>query len=100
MSSVFADSGDLAFPCCVELRQLDIQRNYLHGAIPWSIGRLHNMLYLNLKDNEELSGSVPLNQLRHLSKLNRLSLVHCSFDNVEETVEFVKAELPRCKLWI
>lgn len=34
---------------CAELRQLDLQRNMLSGTVPRTIGRLENLLYLNIK---------------------------------------------------
>lgn len=83
-----------------ELRQLDLQRNQLSGAVPPSIGRLQNLLYLNIKDNQSLSGRLPLTQLLSLNKLNRLSLVHCNFVDTDYAVEALKQHLPRCKVWI
>ncbi len=83
-----------------ELRQLDLQRNNLTGVLPPSIGQLENLLYLNIKDNEQLGGKLPLPQLMGLTKLNRLSLVHCSFLDAEADVERLKLAMPRCKIWI
>ena len=83
-----------------ELRQLDLQRNNLVGTLPASIGQLQNLLYLNIKDNEHLSGRLPLQELMSLVKLNRLSLVHCSFQDTENDVEVLRNHLPRCKIWI
>jgi Leucine-rich repeat (LRR) protein len=77
-----------------------LQRNSLSGSIPRSVGLLDNLLYLNIKDNEALSGRLPLNELMSLTKLNRLSLVHCNFQDAEADVETLKAALPRCKIWI
>ena len=79
---------------------MDLQRNMFTGTIPRSIGRLQNLLYLNIKDNEQLSGALPLKELLSLSKLNRLSLVHCNFINAEEASEQLNIHLPRCKVWI
>lgn len=87
--------GDL-----VELRQLDLQRNNLRGTIPLSIGKLGNMLYLNLKDNVELHGPLPIHQLIRLTRLNRLSLVHCRFTISDEIISELQANLPRCRLWL
>lgn len=83
-----------------ELRQLDLQRNKLSGTIPPSVGRLHNLLYLNIKDNEHMTGELPLEELLLLTKLNRLSLVHCRFQNAVYALEEMKIHLPRCKVWI
>ena len=88
----------------VELRQLDLQRNNIIGAIPTTIGKLKNLLYLNLKDNSNMSGPLPVRQLSKLTKLNRLSLVHCGFDlngggENSATTELQNA-LPRCRIWI
>ncbi len=44
----------------LELRQLDLQRNNICGVIPSSIGKLTNLLYLNLKDNQNLCGPLPV----------------------------------------
>ena len=82
------------------MRQLDLQRNNITNSLPLSIGRLHNLLYLNVKDNENLGGILPIKELASLTKLNRLSLVHCNFDRPEESVERLQAKLPRCKIWI
>ncbi|RYH32302.1 hypothetical protein EON65_00790 [archaeon] len=84
----------------LELRQLDMQRNNLSGALPSSIGRLTQLLYLNLKDNVLLSGRLPLPELSTLFKLSRLSLVHCSFENKDEAREILRSALPRCKIWM
>lgn len=83
-----------------ELRQLDLQRNNLTGSIPPTIGKLENLLYLNVKDNHALGGKLPLLELLSLSKLNRLSLVHCSFQDAEVVLEAMKVSLPRCKIWV
>lgn len=83
-----------------ELRQLDLQNNQLCGELPSSVGNLRNLLYLNLKDNTRLGGSLPVRPLLQLSKLNRLSLVHCGFEDSRTVVEQFKAVLPRCKVWI
>lgn len=88
------------FKCLIELRQLDLQRNHLHGGLPDSIGNLSNLLYLNLKDNEGLNGHLPVHQMASLTKLNRLSLVHCNFVNAQAAVDALQAHLPRCKIWI
>ena len=77
-----------------------MQRNLLSGAVPTSIGRLQNLLYLNIKDNQHLTGRLPLTQLLSLNKLNRLSLVHCNFQDTDYALEALKAHLPRCKVWI
>jgi len=84
----------------VELRQLDLQRNNLRGVLPHSIGMLTNILYLNLKDNADLQGPLPIQQLTRLTKLNRLSLVHCRFTVSEEEAAELQTRLPRCRLWI
>jgi len=83
-----------------ELRQLDLQRNYLNGSLPNSIGKLTNLLYLNLKDNEQLSGKLPITSMTALNRLNRLSLVHCNFEDAERSVVILQTHLPRCKIWI
>ena len=83
-----------------ELRQLDLQRNKLTGTLPISIGNLQNLLYLNIKDNEKMTGELPLEELLLLTKLNRLSLVHCHFQNSLYALEEMKIHLPRCKVWI
>lgn len=83
-----------------ELRQLDLQRNQFYGGLPKSIGLLENLLYLNIKDNEGLCGQLPLEQLLSLSRLNRLSLVHCNFQDTEMVLQTMKTHLPRCKVWI
>lgn len=83
-----------------ELRQLDLQKNHLEGSIPRSIGRLENLLYLNIKDNEHLTGRLPLSELLSLTKLNRLSLVHCDFVDVHIALDALKSQLPRCKIWV
>jgi hypothetical protein len=85
----------------VELRQLDLQHNYVTGALPASISRLTNILYLNLKDNTGLGGVLPVDALSQLTKLNRLSLVHCAFTTTDgNTVPILQGRLPRCKIWI
>lgn len=83
-----------------ELRQLDLQRNELRGPLPRSIKKLQNLLYLNIKDNEAMGGTLPLAELLTLTRLNRLSLVHCSFDNANVVVDAMKEQLPRCKVWV
>eukprot|EP01036_Dinobryon_divergens_P022469 gene22469-30726_t len=83
-----------------ELRQLDLQRNMLSGTVPRTIGRLENLLYLNIKDNVHLTGVLPMPELLSLSRLNRLSLVHCNFHNADEALEQLSVHLPRCKVWI
>lgn len=84
----------------IELRQLDLQRNQLTGIIPRSVGRLENLLYLNIKDNPSLGGRVPVQELGRLTKLNRLSLVHCNFSDGDAALEVLRESLPRCKIWI
>lgn len=83
-----------------ELRQLDLQKNQLSGIIPSTIGQLSNLLYLNVKDNYLLGGKLPLLEILSLTKLNRLSLVHCSFEDTEMIIEAIKLSLPRCKVWV
>lgn len=83
-----------------ELRQLDLQRNNLTGTLPDSIGQLNNLLYLNVKDNLELGGELPVDVLSTLTKLNRLSLVHCAFINGGASVGVLQTRLPRCRIWI
>lgn len=90
----------LTFVPSVELRQLDLQRNQLTGSLPRAIGKLQNLLYLNIKDNSQLGGRLPLNELISLHKLNRLSLVHCNFADSEVALEALKLALPRCKIWL
>lgn len=92
--------SSLLYTYIIELRQLDLQRNKLSGTIPPSVGRLHNLLYLNIKDNEHMTGELPLEELLLLTKLNRLSLVHCHFQNAVYALEEMKIHLPRCKVWI
>jgi Leucine-rich repeat (LRR) protein len=83
-----------------ELRQLDLQRNNLTGTLPASLGHLGSLLYLNVKDNVDLSGELPVEVLSKLTKLNRLSLVHCSFTNAGPSVAHLQTLLPRCRIWI
>jgi hypothetical protein len=83
-----------------ELRQLDLQHNSLSGTIPKEIGKLQNLLYLNVKDNERLDGPLPVVEMATLTKLNRLSLVHCNFERAEEAVAQLQFHLPRCKIWL
>ena len=83
-----------------ELRQLDLQHNQLSGTLPSQIGRCSNLLYLNVKDNHDLGGALPILALASLTKLNRLSLVHCRFDRPDDAVERLQTHLPRCKVWI
>lgn len=83
-----------------ELRQLDLQRNSLCGQLPTSISSLTQLLYLNLKDNNDISGQLPVDALCCLTRLNRLSLVHCSFSNAERAEDELARRLPRCKLWL
>ena len=83
-----------------ELRQLDLQHNQIYGSIPSTISSCQNLLYLNLKDNIYLAGPLPTESLARLTKLNRLSLVHCSFTNANQSSEELKRALPRCKIWL
>lgn len=83
-----------------ELRQLDLQRNSLGGQLPDSLSQLSQLLYLNLKDNEGICGALPVEALCCLKRLNRLSLVHCSFSNVVSAEEELARRLSRCKVWI
>ena len=83
-----------------ELRQLDLQRNRLSGELPVEIGALENLLYLNLKDNPTLGGLLPVTALCRLRKLNRLSLVQCNFEQVEEAQQILQQNLSKCKIWI
>lgn len=84
-----------------ELRQLDLQRNLLSGPLlPACVAGLQQLLYLNLKDNAALSGRLPLAELCSLSRLNRLSLVHCGFADKDAAHEALREALPRCKIWI
>ncbi len=78
-----------------DLKQLDVQSNNLSGKVPSSVGKLTNLLYLNIKDNEALNGVIPIEELSKLTRLNRLSMVHCSFDNVREAVDILQLRLPR-----
>jgi Leucine-rich repeat (LRR) protein len=86
--------------CLTELRQLDLQRNQMSGVLPASLGNCTNLLYLNLKDNTGLCGLLPISSLARLTRLNRLSLVHCSFSNTDAAAAQLEILLPRCKLWI
>lgn len=79
---------------------MDLQRNQLSGPLPSSIGALQNLLYLNMKDNQQLTGRLPLPELLSLTKLNRLSLVHCNFHNTDHAQAMLSQHLPRCKVWI
>lgn len=83
-----------------ELRQLDLQRNSITGTLPETLSLLSNLLYLNVKDNLDLGGSIPLDALSKLTKLNRLSLVHCSFNEPAASAEVLQGRLPRCRIWI
>jgi len=83
-----------------ELRQLDLQRNAVSGSIPSAFQNLKSLLYLNLKDNTSLSGPLPVFPLGKLTKLNRLSLVHCGFESNADTLAELQRHLPRCRLWI
>ena len=83
-----------------ELRQLDLQHNSCTGRVPVEIGLLQNLLYLNVKDNIGLNGDLPIEHLARLTKLNRLSLVNCSFSNSQETMDTLQVRLPRCRIWI
>eukprot|EP01038_Epipyxis_sp_PR26KG_P011227 gene11227-15067_t len=82
-----------------ELRQLDLQRNSLVGTLPPTIGLLKNLLYLNVKDNNSLNGILPIRELSLLHKLNRLSIVHCNFQNLDQAKLILEEQLPRCKIW-
>ena len=82
-----------------DLKQLDVQSNDLSGKVPTSFGKLTNLLYLNIKDNERLNGILPIEEMSKLIKLNRLSMVHCSFENVQEAVDYLQIRLPRCRIW-
>ena len=82
-----------------ELKQLDVQSNNLSGKVPSSLGKLTNLLYLNIKDNEKLNGVLPIEELSKLTKLNRLSMVHCSFENVKEAADILQVRLSRCRIW-
>ncbi len=87
--------------CLGELRQLDLQRNSMTGTIPSQISHLTELLYLNLKDNEGMNGVLPISALVQLTKLNRLSLVHCNFSNsTQENTNLMQIHLPRCKIWL
>lgn len=79
---------------------MDLQRNNFTGGLPPAVGQLQNLLYLNIKDNENLTGKLPIYELMSLVKLNRLSLVHCNFQETETDVEILRNHLPRCKIWI
>lgn len=68
--------------------------------MPASIGRLRNLLYFNIKDNPNLGGRLPVQELANLARLNRLSLVHCGFDDRETALNALRNALPRCKIWI
>lgn len=70
------------------------------GTIPEAIGNCSNLLYLNLKDNEGLCGEIPTQPLIHLTRLNRLSLVHCNFTITTEALAELQTALPRCKVWV
>lgn len=83
-----------------ELRQLDLQRNNITGTLPEAVSSLTNLLYLNVKDNIELGGSLPIGALSQLTKLNRLSLVHCSFVDAADSTVLLQGRLPRCRIWI
>jgi hypothetical protein len=78
-----------------DLRQLDLQRNNLKGHLPVSLGKLKNILYLNFKDNIGLNGDLPVNALSSLTKLNRLSLVHCNFNTTPDVLHNLQSKLPR-----
>lgn len=97
----FACSGDSCISCLfLELRQLDLQRNNFTGSLPVSVGSLTNLLYLNIKDNPGFGGKLPILELAGLSRLNRLSMVHCSFDDREQALTTLRVALPRCKIWL
>ncbi len=83
-----------------ELRQLDLQRNYFTGRLPGNISELDNLLYLNVKDNVGITGEIPVDSLAKMSKLNRLSLVHCSFVNISDAAALLQEKLPRCRVWV
>lgn len=79
---------------------MDLQRNRLSGGLPAEIGQLENLLYLNLKDNPLLGGPLPVAELSRLTKLNRLSLVQCSFEQSDEVLQNLHRNLSKCKIWI
>jgi protein-serine/threonine kinase len=83
-----------------ELRQLDLQRNAMTGSLPGAISSLSNLLYLNVKDNSGLCGPLPVDELSRMTRLNRLSLVHCSFEHVQESAVILQDRLPRCRIWV
>ncbi len=85
-----------------ELRQLDLQHNSISGSLPRTVGRLVNLLYLNLKDNTRLGGPLPVATLSQLTKLNRLSLVHCDFagNDLGQALNQLQSQIPRCKIWM
>ena len=81
------------------LRQLDMQQNQLCGIIPYDIDKLQNLLYLNCKDNNGLGGTLPVEQLSRLSKLNRLSIVNTDILTSPSLLRALQQNLPRCKVW-
>ncbi len=94
-------TGDIPEWLCslAQLRQLDLQHNDLSGSLPVSLHLLQNLLYLNFKDNVHLGGTLPVENLSCLQKLNRLSIVNTDMMTSPSLLRQLQTALPRCKVW-
>ena len=61
---------------------------------------LKALLYLNLKDNPGVGGSLPVRELALLQRLNRLSIVNTGLVVTPEMTREMAQVLPRCKIWM
>jgi hypothetical protein len=101
LSSLFLARCNLEGPLPVWLSNLtclkscDLHQNKLDGTLT-PLLLLNNIEYLNVKENL-LSGSIPVDELKQLKNLHKLSLICNNFENKQQALSI---ETDTCHVWV